>query len=115
MFAQLHLLALLEEPGGDRQIEFLFVKAEFLQGEEWIRSLEEIERIEVRDGMPKRSVGIHESFDPCLKAAIGTTPGASSAVALSPFSSLLAKPSSKPSKKADQSGSTDRGLESQRS
>ncbi len=74
-FAQLHLPALLEEPGGDRQIELLFVEAEFLQGEEWIRSLEKIERIEVGDGMPERSVGVHESFDPCLEAAVGNCPG----------------------------------------
>jgi hypothetical protein len=38
--------------------------------------------------MPERSVGIHESFDPSLKAAVGDAPGESSAVA--PSHSLLA-------------------------
>ena len=60
--AQLHLPAFLEEAGRDRQIEFLFVEAELFEGQERVGSLEDVQRIEVCDGMAERAVGVDEGL-----------------------------------------------------
>ena len=69
--AQLHLLAFFEETGSDRQVELLFAKAEFFEGQQGVGSLEEVERIEVCDGMAERAVSVDEGLHASGEATIG--------------------------------------------
>ncbi len=62
-FAQRHAGAIEEELRGNREIEILLAKAEFAQSEERILRALFGQRIQLRDGVAERAVGIDEAID----------------------------------------------------
>ena len=65
--AQRHFFAVAENAGGNGQVEVLLLEAQFLKGKQWVGAFENVERIEIRDGVSHVAVGIDQGFDAGLQ------------------------------------------------